>query len=93
MLFENLYIGKANLYSKWEQWICTSLAQRYPKSAFIQNYLKANGLISTIVVNLRDECSAESSLTEFIELIVDETEENAALSDSAVADYDHLNLR
>jgi hypothetical protein len=44
-------------------------------------------------MHFRHKSSTQSRLAEFIELVVDEPEQNAALADAAVSDHDDLDLR
>ena len=55
-------------------------------------HLEADTLAGPIVVELRQEGSAQSRLAELVKLIVNETDEQAAFADSRIPQHYHLHL-
>jgi hypothetical protein len=55
--------------------------------------LEPDGFLFPIGMNFRDKGRSKGGLAEFVELIVDEAEQNAALADSAVPNHYDFDLR
>jgi hypothetical protein len=54
--------------------------------------LESDGLIGAVGVYLGDEGGSQGGLAKLVELIIDESEEDAALADSGVSHHDDFNL-
>lgn len=74
------------------QLICIFLDRPYPIPLSYDAYLESDSLIRAVSVYLRNEGGSKGGLTKLIELIIDESEENAALADSWVTNHDDFNL-
>lgn len=55
-------------------------------------YLQADRLTIAIAVDLREEGCSESWIVEFVEFVVNETQEDTALANTRIAKHNHLNL-
>ena len=56
-------------------------------------YLKPDGFLLSVGMHLRYEGSSKRGLAELVELIVDESEENATFAHTRIPHDDDLNLR
>lgn len=63
-----------------------------PNLDIVERYLETSGFAISVVVNFGEKGSPESGFMEFIELIVNEPEQQAAFSDTGISDDDDFDV-
>lgn len=74
------------------RWICIFPDRPCPIPRSYHSYLEPDGFIGAVGVYLGDEGGSQGGLAELVELIIHESEEDAALADSRVTHHDDFNL-